>query len=363
MPISNALESAWEFSTQRLRRLRTGLAPAVAFAALAILCRNLELLPDRMATAQRIGLVAFFVHWLVNNFIEACVIATILLLSLRISAPTGTDMTRNPVRFFGVLTLGGTMAALAAWEIGVWLDVLPGLLTPNMTWDRFYGGWVATLLWGCLFGWMYVLYLQRREDQLRLTVVLGQRSLLTRLLVQSQLAAARAQIEPELVVRVLRVVHQRYGTSPGAASDLMDHLIDYLRLVLNRVREQRPLLVNELALIRSYLALHEAETGRHIPFETTVAQEHVPAESTFVVARRLIRATNELPGVQATLCLATHTQHIAIDLGTGSIPFGPELIARVSAELAEFGTGAGGSILQRTADPHSHWYTVNVPIH
>jgi len=361
MPMPHTHQSAWEFSTQRLRRLRTGLAPAVVFGTLAILGRNLESLPDDVAMAHRIGLVAFFVHWLVNNFIEACVIAAVLLLSLRISVPSGTDMTRRPARFFGVLALAGTMAAFAAWEIGAQLGAMPGLLAPDMAWERFYEGWVATLLWGGLFGWMYVLYLQRREDQLRLTMALGQRSLLARLLAQSQLATARAQIEPEMVVRVLRVVHQRYDTAPETAAALMDHLIDYLRLVLNRVREQRPLLVNDLGLIRSYLALHEAETGHRIPFETAAVEGSLPAESTFVVVRTLIRAANALPGAQTTLRLATHAHHIAIDIGTGAIPFGQELIAHISAELAE--SGAGGSILQRTADPRSHWYTVNVPIH
>jgi hypothetical protein len=357
----NGFASIRGFVKLRLQRLRTGLGPAFVFGSLGILCRNVEMLPAHIYGAQKSGFAASFMRWIVNGFLVSCVVATIVLLAIRVSAPSGKDMTRRPLRFFGVLLLVGTIAAFAAREMTVLLHTSPAWGAPDMPWDRFYEGWVATMLWGSLFGWLYALYLQRREDQLRLATVLGQRSLLTRMLAQSRVTAARAQIEPEMVVRVLRVVHQRYGTSPDTASTLMDHLINYLRLVLNRVREQRPLLINELTLIKSYLALHEAETGRAIPFEAVAEHSNLPAESTFVIVRKLIRAANTLQGVQTSLRLLAHTDHIAIELGTGTVPFEPEQIVQISAELVA--SDVDGSIVHRTTGPHSHWYSINVPIH
>ena len=67
--------------------------------------------------------------------------------------------------------------------------------------------------------------------------LIGKRAMLARQLAHSELLAVRAQIDPHLLVDVLREVHKSYPQQPEMAAQLLDHLISYLRMAMNRKRE------------------------------------------------------------------------------------------------------------------------------
>lgn len=284
----SAAVSIWQFSKTRLQRLQTDAATGLLFLGLAILCADVEKIPEYLVKANTLGSGTFLWHWVSKTLLSNVILAVITLLVLRISAPSGASMTRKPWRFFVCLAVGTALGLLVAWQVGVVLGYSPSFFGPDMDWMKLYSGWADSLLWGGLFGWMYFLNLRRKEDQARFGMLLGRRALLARQLAQSQMVAARAQVDPAMVVRILREVHTRYDHNAVAASSLMDHMIDYLRLALHRVREPRPLLARELPLLRAYMGLRAAETGRQIHLHAEHFLADRPAGAVFLVARDMV---------------------------------------------------------------------------
>ncbi len=316
-PPSIALKT-WHFTRARLQRLQTDATTGLLFLALAILCADVEKIPEYLAKANAQGSGAFLWHWVSKTLLSNVILAVITLLVLRISAPSGSSMTRKPLRFFVCLAIGTALGLLVAWQVGVALDYLPSFFSPDMDWMKLYSGWADSLLWGGLFGWMYFLNLRRKEDQARFGVLLGRRALLARQLAQSQIIAARAQVDPAMVVRILREVHTRYADNATAASTLMDHMIDYLRLALHRVREPRPMLARELPLLRAYLNLRAAETGRQIHLHAGQFLADRPAGAIFLVAREMVDntmlATTSDTAIDMHISIAA--DHTTVDLRT-----------------------------------------------
>ena len=168
---------------------------------------------------------------LVVNFIVG--LGVMLALSAQLAQPA--QALRRPGRFVLVLAVA---AAPLCWLAGaIEGSVRRGYLrlrVPHL--PDFLEGWLTIFLWGGLFSWLYLLYLQRREDRLRLDGMLAKRAVLARQLAQAELLAARALIDPVMVAGVLRKVQARYADDPAQGAALLEQLIGYLRLALNRSR-------------------------------------------------------------------------------------------------------------------------------
>ena len=187
---------------------------------------------------------AQFVQWLLPMMLTLCVLGLVMMFALRNGNASGGQVARRPRRFLVVLIISATV-----------LDVARGAFIPAMSIANFVEGWLNITLWGALYGWLYIQYLQRGEDRVLLDDMLTQRALLARQLAQSQLTAARARIDPAMVAQVLREVHARYAHDPQAGAALLDQLIGYLRLALNRSRAKtRPAAELDEAALRALLA-------------------------------------------------------------------------------------------------------------
>lgn len=176
----------------------------------------------------------------------------ILALGGQFSQPS--QALRRPGRFLLVLAAA---AAPVCWLSGsVFASVHHGQLVlrawhlPDLLDD-----WLIILFWSGLFAWLYLLYLQRRESQSRLNAMLAQRAMLSRQVAQAELLAARASIDPVMVAGVLRQVQVRYACDQQRGAALLDQLVGYLRLALNRGGR------HDDAAARALQALHE-EAGR-----------------------------------------------------------------------------------------------------
>jgi len=166
---------------------------------------------------------------LATNFLVG--LGIMLVLHRQLAQPA--QALRRPARF---ALLVGAAAVPLCWLGGtIEASVHHGRLLIRMPpLPEFATGWFNLILWGGLFAWLCLLYLQRQEDQLRLNAVLAERARLSHQLAQAELLSARSRIDPVMVAGVLRQVQARYAQDPHTGASLLDQLVGYLRLALNR---------------------------------------------------------------------------------------------------------------------------------
>lgn len=211
-----------------MRLDRTALAFA-AVGAINTVCSRLYYAPRFLAENGW----PLLLKVLLVQFIVYTIIGAGLFAALRGGRASPALVLRRPLRFVLVLTAASALLSWLAWamEASIWAarPILRGQDLPD-----FVEGWLAIMLWGGLFGWLYLLNLQRREDRTRLNGMLAERALLARQIAQAELLAARARIDPVAVAMELRAVQARYAAVPGDGAALLDQLIGRLRLALNR---------------------------------------------------------------------------------------------------------------------------------
>lgn len=241
----------------RLRqRLLAQFRLAFAFAAVGGLAASLVQIPDWVASGQGIGASALAVE-IARDLAAAFVAAMVLLSALRLSTDNGVDLLRRPRRFIALLTAGATLGTLIAFLAhACFKGEAP--LPMRVPADRLLYVWLQVMLWGGLVGWLYLLSLQRVSDQTTLALLLGRRALLERQLSSARLAVARGRVDPAMVARVLAAVHERHALAPEQAAALLDELIRYLRLAMNRGQSDGVAASAALIAIRTQLEEHHA---------------------------------------------------------------------------------------------------------
>jgi hypothetical protein len=236
----------------RRLRARAGLGIGFALLGMAIACATR--VPDWLPYLNEFSLREASPGW----WKELPVLfagAVLVIATLRAFMERASELTQRPRRFIALLLLGITLATLCMHLIMPLLKhgrlVLPSSAEAINTW------WQA-LLWGGLVGWLYLLNLQLIEDQEQLDALQLRRALLARELARARLGTARAQVDPAMVARILREVHLRYRERPDEATLLLDRLISYLRLAMQRGQQAAPAIPAETELRQAMDALLEA---------------------------------------------------------------------------------------------------------
>ncbi len=245
-----------------LERLRRHARLTLAFGSIGALTVQCASVLEWMDRYERRG-AAEVVNILPREFLSTLIGAMIVVFSLRLCTEQASDLVRRPGKFLVLLILIAAFGAGIGWSTHVLLSV--GRVQFNAGPAKFYDLWMQGMLWGGMVGWMYLLSLQRAESHARLSGLLGRRVLLARQLARSRLGTARAQFDPAMVARVLSEVHERYRSDPADASALLDQLISYLRLAMNRARDERPDAIAEEALGAALAALQRAEQHQGEP--------------------------------------------------------------------------------------------------
>ncbi|MES2297028.1 MAG: hypothetical protein V4582_08295 [Pseudomonadota bacterium] len=270
-----------------LGRVRAKAWHSVGFALLGTAIAALTMVPNWLPFMNEFSTRDISPNWWreVGSLLLGALLVT---FALRVFADKGAQLAERPAMFCVLLCAGGAAATLLMWSILAQMkhkhltDILVGEILNT---------WWQTLLWGGLVGWLYVLNLRRTEDQEQLGALSLRRAMLARELARSRLGTARAQIDPAMVARILREVHRRYHERPDAAAALLEHLISYLRLAMQRVKLAAPSVAAEGALVRAFVALREAEQG--VPIACTLAlNEEVAAPSAplFLLVHALLDA-------------------------------------------------------------------------
>lgn len=210
-------------------RLR-GALPALGCAALALAFQQVDRLPDNLDRLHEPGFAAF---WIARELMPALVVAAVVLVVLRLASRDTGSLARRPLRFALLVAGGGALGVACAWALALAGGWLPAPGSAGFDWTVLYEAWSATVLWGGLAGWLYVLLRSRVAEGDRLALLLARRALVARQLAQSRLAATRAQVDPALLVDVLRESRRRHLDADADAIALLDALVHALRLALD----------------------------------------------------------------------------------------------------------------------------------
>ena len=97
-----------------------------------------------------------------------------------------------------------------------------------------------------------------------------QRVALERELAAAQLQLLQAQIEPHFLFNTLANLRRLVRTDRVAARAMLADLMGYLEMALPRLRDERGTLDREMALLQSYLAVHQVRMGARLRTEFDV---------------------------------------------------------------------------------------------
>lgn len=133
-------------------------------------------------------------------------------------------------------------------------------------------------------------------------------------LVDVQLRAMQARVDPQFFFDTLDTIEALYCTDAARAEALFDELVVFLRTALPHVDSASSVLARELALAESCLRMETLATGRKCRLEADVATELI---------RSPFPAGVLLPLIQGTLTAARDRADIAIDVSAGVVAGAP----------------------------------------
>jgi hypothetical protein len=149
-------------------------------------------------------------------------------------------------------------------------------------------------------------------------------------MVEANLSALQAQIEPHFLFNTLANVRRLYEIDASRGRDMLRHLVDYLRAALPSMRSAGSTLGRELDLIRSYLTILQLRMGERLRFAIEPGDAGLDAALPPMVLPTLVEN--------------------AIKHGLSPLPEGGEVLVRVRrddrhlvVQVADSGAGFAGT--------------------
>lgn len=125
------------------------------------------------------------------------------------------------------------------------------------------------VLWMSIGTLGYAIYYLLRESEIsrdQLCDADMRREALHAQIVQANLSALQAQIEPHFLFNTLANVKRLYETSPAVGREMLASLIGYLRAALPSMRRSGSTVQRELELVRAYLTILRLRMGERLAF-------------------------------------------------------------------------------------------------
>jgi hypothetical protein len=252
-----------------LRTVQLGVAVAGTMAFI-VTSNAFAAIPD-MTWRDRSQLVLVIVASLFS--VVALQLAVLRLMVLSRRAPRALRIVR-----YSVMVLLGTIAN----TFGLLFDAAPlrlGVVESAVTgfwWSLFQSLLVATFL-----VYQHAGVARSEEASRRLRELQREQRAARRRLVEVQLQALQARVDPQMFFDVLDSVQRLYATDAPRAEALLDELIVFLRAALPRLRAVSSTLAQELELAASYFRLRslrgDAQAGVHINLPDALAPRAFPA--------------------------------------------------------------------------------------
>jgi hypothetical protein len=153
------------------------------------------------------------------------------------------------------------------WTPDSFLIVQLGLVSPaGVSWD---GTWTTTT-----YLLLAVWYYESADRAARTTEVLRESELVRqraeRWLLELRLGILQARLDPQVLFDALDEAGRLYRSRPAAAEQLLNSLIDYLRLALPHLRQAESTLQREVALALAYARILRTHRGEPLELDSHV---------------------------------------------------------------------------------------------
>ena len=218
-------------------------------------------------------IIALVLHFMVipdPDFWEIFFIAQVTGFSIKFSVQLGLYLVkRHPGSWPGAfIFLGFILGILVSGGIN-WA-FLSGRHPIGAT-DFYKGTFLYILVFGGLFS-VPILYFFYARDKLRRSQKRIQEEKLKRLTMEKESATTtlrllQAQIEPHFLFNTLSNVLMLIPTDPDTAEEMLSDLNAYLRISLERTRQEGFTLSQELDLVRRYLNIFKIRLGERLEFD------------------------------------------------------------------------------------------------
>jgi hypothetical protein len=168
------------------------------------------------------------------------------------------DSGRKAIYVLAVVVGAGTWAALEytgfrIFGVGVrWYSSFGYTSAEEMAWRTVYG-FLEWLLIGGAATFVYLDARRARVEQVRLRRAETERALTAKRMLESQLQAMQARVEPQFLFNTMAHVRRLYDTDTPLAQRMLDELIAYLRAAMPQMRDTTSTVRRELELVRAYL--------------------------------------------------------------------------------------------------------------
>lgn len=172
-----------------------------------------------------------------------------------------------------------------------------------------------------------------------------------RRLVEAQLQAMQARVDPQMFFDVLDGVQRLYATDPPRAEALLDELIVFLRAALPRLRSASSTLAQEIELAASYFRLQTLRSGA--PAAVRITLPDALAARAFPAGVILpLLADAEAAAIEVDAQSGAGTDDVTVSLHAEHAP-APQVLAQVRETLAAlYGSAATLECRESTAGAH-----------
>jgi len=258
----------------------------------------------------------------------------LLVLPLPYPAPRALHI----LRFFGMALLGTAGAAAPMLLPGEIPSIRLGIIESTGT-----GYWLTLLFTSLLMATFFVYQhrgqIESEEASRRLQQLQREQQAARRRLVEAQLQAMQARVDPQMFFDVLDSVQRLYATEPQRAEALLDELVVFLRAALPRLRSPSSTLAQELELVASYFRLQTLRGGA--PASVRVTLPDALAERTFPAGVFLpLLSDAQTAAIDVDARPGDDTDDITVSLRTGRAP-SPRVLDQVRETLtALYGSAA-----------------------
>ncbi len=362
-PMHAAPEKARERWDKRIiRRLRKTRLSLLVFQLLLQIVYFLGALDGNIEAIKNYGIVS----WLAWFLPPTVFIPIICIFVVQACTEDTDELIGRPVWFLFIITLAVTLGTISLelfYSIFFSIQNEPKFIP--FPFVQMIRSVLLTLVLQVPFNWLALLYQRYTDNQKKIGPILTRRALLARQVAQSRLLTARAEIDPKLIINILREVQARYHIDATGASTLLDQLIAYLRLAMNRSRDKAPSFSAECALINAYLTLRDAETGVPITLDIDdieASQKHATAPlPLFLIVQKMFDEAVLTPALSVRIGIALRDGQLSITLDTGHASISEQGQARLAENIGRLALKSTNKFTQ-SFDLGANRYVVQAPI-
>ena len=159
--------------------------------------------------------------------------------------------------------------AIKGYVIG---DVHYQIGTGEINVGQVFGTAMGAMIMGLCISLFFLFQFREAHARAQMLKADVDRSRLSKQAVEAELKMMQAQVEPHFLFNTLASVQYLTETNPSEASQLLGHLLAYLRAAVPQLRTATTTLGQEIALIEAYLNVFKTRMGPRLEFSIEVPE-------------------------------------------------------------------------------------------